>query len=348
MPRTPLCDLLGIVHPILNVGFASPAGPELAAAVSNAGGLGVIGGSFLSAAFIHDRVLRTRELTDRPFGANVILSDTIKRTNPIAETVAACLAEHIAVLVLFWGDPAPYVAAAHRAGTKVFVQVGSVAEARAAAAAGVDAIIAQGAESGGHVRGTVALSSFLPAVVDAVAPLPVLASGGIADGRGLAGAIALGAQGVSMGTRFVASVECWTPRAYKERVVAATAEDTVYSRDLFNVGWPDAPHRVLRNRTVREWEAAGQPPPGARPGEGMTIGTTRRVDGSIADVVRYGASMPNGSFDGDIDLAALWCGESAALVHDIKPAADIVRDVAREADAVLAGLAAPDLSSRSG
>ena len=101
----------------------------------------------------------------------------------------------------------------------------------------------------------------------------------------------------------------------------------------------EAPHRVLRNRTVREWEAAGQPAPGARPGEGTTIGTTRRADGSTVDVVRYGANMPNGSFDGDIDLASLWCGESAVLVKDIKPAGDIVRDVAREADAVLAAMA---------
>jgi len=339
VPRTPLCDLLGIVHPILNVGFALPAGPELAAAVSNAGGLGVIGGTGQSAALVQERVRRTRQLTDRPFGVNVILADTLKRTTPTADTIAACIAERVAVLVLFWGDPAPYVAAAHRAGTKVLVQVGSVAEARAAAAAGVDAIIAQGAESGGHVRGTVALSSLLPAVVDAVGSLPVLASGGIADGRGLAGAIALGAQGVSMGTRFVASVECWSPQAYKDRVVSATAEDTLYSRDLFNVGWTEAPHRVLRNRTVREWEAAGQPPPGQRPGEGTPIGTTRRADGTTVEIVRYGANMPTASFNGDIDLAALWCGESAALVNDVKPAGDIVREIARDADTVLAAMA---------
>jgi NAD(P)H-dependent flavin oxidoreductase YrpB (nitropropane dioxygenase family) len=339
VPRTPLCDLLGIVHPILSVGFALPAGPELAAAVSNAGGLGVLGGTGQSAAVINDRVRRTRALTDRPFGLNVILDDKMNRATPAAATIAACLAEHVAVLVLFWGDPSPYVASARSAGTKVIVQVGSIAEARTAAAAGVDAVIAQGVESGGHVRGTVALSSLVPAVVDAVTPLPVLAAGGIADGRGLAGAIALGAQGVSMGTRFVASLECWSPQAYKDRIVAATAEDTVYSRDLFNIGWPDAPHRVLRNRTVREWEAAGQPPPGRRPGEGTTIGTTTRADGTSVDVVRYSAMMPTASFDGDIDLAPLWCGESAALVNDIKPAGDIVREIAREADAVLAAMA---------
>ena len=340
MPRTPLCDLLGITHPILNVGFAMPAGPELAAAVSNAGGLGVIGGTGQSAAIVHERVGRTRALTDRPFGVNVILADQLRRVTPLADTIAACLAERVPVLVLFWGDPAPYVESAHSVGTKVLVQVGSVAEARAAAAAGVDAVIAQGVEAGGHVRSTTALSTLLPAIVVAVAPLPVLASGGIADGRGLAGAIALGAQGISMGTRFVASEECWSPRAYKERIVAGRAEDTVYSRDLYNGGWPDAPHRVLRNRTVREWEAAGQPPPGQRPAEGTSIGTSRRSDGTTAEILRYQASMPTGAFEGDIDLASLWCGESATLVNDIRPAAEIVRDVAREADEILAGLAA--------
>jgi len=294
VPHTPLCDLLGIVHPILNVGFASPAGPELAAAVSNAGGLGVLGGTNVPAAVMKERIARTRALTDRPFGVNLIIDPTVKRAYPHADTIAACIVERVAVLVLFWGDPAPYVAAAHAAGTRVVVQVGSVDEARAVAAAGVDAIIAQGVEAGGHVRGTTSLSSILPAVVDAVAPLPVLASGGIADGRGLAGAIALGAQGVSMGTRFVASTECWSPQSYKERIVASRAEDTVYSRDLFDIGWPNAPHRVLRNRTVREWEAAGQPPPGARPGEGTIIGTTTRADGTTAELKRYGAAMPTG------------------------------------------------------
>ncbi len=339
MPRTPLCDLLGIEHPILNVGFALPAAPELAAAVSNAGGLGVIGGTGQPASVARERVRRTRELTARPFGVNVILAEHLTVGTPRPYTIAAYLAEGVAVLILFWGDPRPYVEAAHRAGTKVIVQIGDVAEARAAAAAGVDAVIAQGVESGGHVKGAVALSTLLPAVVEAVAPLPVLASGGIADGRGLAGAIALGAQGVSLGTRFVASEECWSPRAYKERIVASDAEDTVYARDLCHVNWPDAPHRVIRNRLVVEWEAAGRPAPGAKPGEGTMIGKNRRADGTTADVPRYGASMPSGAFEGDLELASLWAGQSVALIHDIRPAGEIVREIARDADAALVAAA---------
>ena len=336
MPRTPLCDLLGITHPILNVGFALPAGPELAAAVSNAGGLGVLGGTGQPPALVHERVRRTRELTGRPFGVNVILAERLNTPTPRAETIAAYLEDGVAALILFWGDPRPYVDTAHRAGAKVLLQVGSVDEARAGAAAGVDAIIAQGVEAGGHVKGTISLSTFLPAVVAAVAPLPVIASGGIADGRGLAAALVLGAQGVSMGTRFVASEEAWTPREYKERVVASDAGDTVYAADLYEVNWPGAPHRVLRNRLVREWEAAGRPGPGAKPAEGTVIGRVRRDDGTTVDIPRYAAAMPTGAFEGDIDLAALWAGESAALVHDIRPAGDIVREIAREADSYLA------------
>src|SRR5207253_8901337 len=162
------------------------------------------------------------------------------------------------------------------------IQVGSVDEARAAASAGVDFVIAQGVEAGGHVRGTTALSVLLPAVVDAVTPIPVLASGGVADGRGLVAALSLGAQGVSMGTRFVASEEAFVPRLYKARIVSGIAEDTIYVEDLFNVGWEKAPHRVLRNAIVREWEAAGSPPIGQRPAEATTVGGRTRAGRTMA------------------------------------------------------------------
>lgn len=151
------------------------------------------------------------------------------------DQIDTCLAERVPILVFFWGDPRPYVEDAHQNGVKVFIQVGSVDEARAAADAGVDAIIAQVIEAGGHVKGTTALSVFVPEVVDAVKPLPVIAAGGIADGRGLVAALCLGAQAVSMGTRFVASEEAFVPRAYKEWIVASMSADTVYS-ELFDRG----------------------------------------------------------------------------------------------------------------
>lgn len=329
MLNTGLCRQLGIEYPILSVGMGMAAGADLAAAVSNAGGCGVIGTSRLPPAGIRERIAQVRAKTRKPFGVNVILALLQEGQ------IEACLDEGIPLLVLFWGDPSPHVSEAHRRGTKVFIQVGSVEEARAAASAGVDGIIAQGIEAGGHVKSRTSLWSMLPAVVEAVHPVPVVAAGGIANGRGLVAALSLGAQGVSMGTRFVASEEAFVPQEYKERLVNSTAEDTVYS-GLFDIGWPDAPHRTLRNRTVSEWEAAGRPPSGRRPGEGTIIGTTVRPDGTTADVLRYASFMVTPQFKGDLDYVPLWAGESCSQIKDIKPAAQIVREIMREAEEVVA------------
>jgi nitronate monooxygenase len=180
------------------------------------------------------------------------------------------------VIVLFEGDPSGYVGEAHEHGLKVLIQVGTPAEARAAAEAGVDAVIAQGLEAGGHIAAKHGLFVNLPAIVDAVAPLPVLASGGIADGRGVAAALALGAQGVSLGTRFVATEEAFIRDEYKQRVVTSGADDTFYSEFLHDVGWPGVPHRALKTKGYEEWVEAGRPPSGQRPREGDSIGTVRR------------------------------------------------------------------------
>ncbi len=249
------------------------------------------------------------------------------------DELAICLAERVPVIVSFWGDPTPYVAAAHPCGTMVFAQVGSVAEAIAAAKAGVDGVIAQGVEAGGHVRGTTALSVLVPAVRAAVHPTPVIAAGGVADGRGVAAALALGAQAVSMGTRFLASDEAEASNAYKSRIIAAGAEDTVLT-SLFDLGWPDAPHRALRNRTVAKWEAAGRPPSGSRPGERDVIGRAP-LGGAMLEVPRYSVVPPIAGYEGDLEDAVLYAGESCALVHDVRPAAAIVREVVDEAARIL-------------
>ena len=178
MLDTPLCRTLGIDLPIFNAGMGGGlAGAALAAAVSKAGGLGVLGMGGLPAATTREEIRRLRSLSSKPFGVNVILA--------LAEEgqVEQCLEEKVPVLILFWGDPRPFVEGARRAGTKVILQCGSVEEAKAAAAAGVDAVMIQGVEAGGHVRGETALSICLPAVVEAVKPLPVIADGGVADGR---------------------------------------------------------------------------------------------------------------------------------------------------------------------
>jgi NAD(P)H-dependent flavin oxidoreductase YrpB (nitropropane dioxygenase family) len=330
MLQTALARDIGVRLPIFSVGMSWLAGPELAAAVSDAGGCGVVGLTGMSPADVRARIRKTRELTNRPFGANIILARLQEGQ------IEACLDEGAPLLVLFWGDPAPYVAAAHRQQTKVFLQIGSVAEAKAAADAGVDAIIAQGVEAGGHVKATTSLSTLLPAVVAAVDPVPVIAAGGIATGRGLVAALSLGAQGVSVGTRFLCSEEAFAARSYKERIVHSQAEDTVLT-ELFNIGW-EAPHRVLRNRAVREWQAAGCPASGGRPGEGSVIGTAVR-GGGVAQLYKYAAnSYPTPGFEGDIEDAVLYAGESCSLVGEIKSAAEIVRDFEREAEQIARGL----------
>jgi len=335
MLKTPLCRELAIDYPILSAPLGGGiAGPELVAAVCDAGGLGLLGMGGVPAPAIREHIRETRRRTSKPFGAGLLL--------PLLEggEVEACIEERVSVLLFFWGDVASHVAKAKRAGIRVFAQVGSVEEAKAAAAAGVDAIVAQGFEAGGHVRGTTSLVALVPAVRQAVAPLPVIAAGGIATGRSLVAALGLGAQAVSMGTRFVASEESRASSEYKERIVRARAEDTVHTM-LFDIGWPDAAHRVIRNKAIDEWEAAGRPPSGQRPGEGTIVGRMP-FEGQMTDVPRYFVASPTTGFEGDLDYTVLYAGESCSLVNDIKPAAAIVRDVVAEAEAVLRELTSSD------
>ena len=219
---------------------------------------------------------------------------------------------------------------------KVLIQVGSIEEALSAKYAGVDAVIAQGVEAGGHIRGTISVWELLPATVEALEPTPVLASGGIGDGAGLARALRLGAHGVSLGTRFVCSDEANIHPEYKRRVVSSQAPDTVYTADLYDLGWPNAPHRTLRNTTFEEWNAAGRPGSGGRPGEGTIIGRRRSSSGEVVEWPRYASGMTTADFDGDIDYAPLWAGESCSVVNDIKPAAQIMSDLVSEAQARIA------------
>jgi len=281
----------------------------------------------LPAPTIREQIRDTRRRTSKPFGVGLLL--------PLLEggEVEACVEEGVPVLLLFWGDVAPHVESAKRAGIRLFAQVGSVDEAKAASAAGVDAIVAQGFEAGGHVRGTTSLATLVPAVVQGVAPLPVIAAGGIATGRGLVAALGLGAEAVLMGTRFLASDESRASHEYKQRVVRACAEDTVHTM-LFDIGWPNAAHRVLRNNAVDEWEAAGRPPTGRRPGEGTVVGRMP-VGGTMSDVPRYSLANPMVGFEGNLEYTALYAGESCSLVDDIEPAAAIVREIVAEAEAVL-------------
>ena len=201
-----------------------------------------------------------------------------------------------------WGDPNGYVKSVHDAGGIVLHTVRSAEEARQAVASGVDVIVAQGWEAGGHVRGTVATLPLVPAVVDAVTPVPVIAAGGIGDARGVAAVLALGAQAAWLGTRFLMAQEMPIHEDYRRRLINAAETDPQWYPDLYAVGWPDSPHRALRNSTARKWEAAGCPPLGRRPGEGDVIAHF----GSGEAIVRYEPAPPMTGTTGDIEALSMW------------------------------------------
>ena len=326
--RTYLCDLLGIEAPVVLAPMGGAVTPSLAATVSNAGALGMLPLTWTPPEEIPPVIEEIRELTERPFGVNLGLAwDQHER-------LVSALRAGVPVISFFWGDAGDLISEAHKAGARVFVTVGTATEGKAAADAGADVIVAQGWEAGGHVWGTVSTLALVPRVVDAVAPVPVVAAGGIADGRGLAAVLALGAVGAWVGTRFLAAPEAAIHPDYRSRILAAGEADTFYGT-LFDRGWPDAPHRALRNSTVEAWERAGRPAPGSRPGEEDE--PAARSDGS--PVNRYASSTPTSAMSGDIEPLPHWAGQGVGLVTREESAADIVRSLVTEAEAVIRSLA---------
>jgi NAD(P)H-dependent flavin oxidoreductase YrpB (nitropropane dioxygenase family) len=327
--RTPLCTRLGIELPIVQAPIGSGATPELVAAVAGAGALGMLAMSWTEPDIIRSEMQRTSALTPRPFGVNFVLEWDQRQRLEI------CLEEGARIVSYFWtalAPGSPYIDEAHAAGATVLLTVGSADEAKRAVDAGVDVVVAQGFDAGGHVWGSVGTMSLVPAVVDAVAPTPVIAAGGIGDGRGLAAVLALGAQAAWMGTRFVVADEAGTHPEYRDRIVRATETDAVWSQDVFDGGWKDAPVRTLDNSTLRNWRDAGSPAPGSRPGEGDVIGHWSD-DGEAIE--RYGADLPGSEASGDLEAMANYAGQSAGVVRTRGSAADIVRDVAADADRIL-------------
>jgi NAD(P)H-dependent flavin oxidoreductase YrpB (nitropropane dioxygenase family) len=318
--QTPFCRGLGLTAPVVQAPIGSATTPELAAAVSNAGGLGMLALSWTPPGSVRERIRATRALTDRPFGVNVVLEwDQHER-------VRACAKESVAVVSTFWGDPRPYVDAVHAGGALHLHTVGCAEEALRAVDAGVDVIVAQGWEAGGRVWGEVATLALVPAVVDAVRPVPVLAAGGVGDGRGLAAVLALGAEAAWVGTRFLLAQEASVHDEWRRRIQDASETGTVYST-LFDRGWPNAPHRTLRNSTVRAWERAGRPAAPERPGEGEVV--ARAPDGS--PLHRYGPEPAVGVARGDVEALALYAGQSAGIVKHVLPAAAIVHELISDA-----------------
>ena len=312
--HTRLCDQLGITHPILNAPMGGGDAPAaLAAAVSRAGGLGMIGGTTAGGPrWLVDEILRARDLTDRPIGVGLLSH------RPDAWRLMNSALEHdIKVIAHSFADPTPFVAWAHEADALVICQVRTLDGARRAVDAGVDAITAQGTEAGGHT-GHLSTLALVPAIVDAVAPFPVIAAGGIGDGRTIAAALMLGAEGVWIGTRLLATHECGVSEPHKRVVIAATTDDTVLT-DVFDIAtatpWPaGVSGRAIRDEFSDRWSD--------RPDELRAF--LRRSD-------EVASNAP-----GALAVTAFWAGEGTSCVTNREHAADVVEQLAASARAVLA------------
>ncbi len=322
--HTPLCDLLGIRYPICQAGMAFVARSSLASAVSAAGGLGVIAAAHGTPEHLREEIRRVRDLTAEPFGVDILFAtirtvgeETAQFTDQVKGWTDVALEERVPVLIAGLGNPGPVTAQAHRLGIKVMALCGNVKQARDHAANGVDVVIAQGHEAGGHT-GRIGGMVLIPAVADAVAPVPVVAAGGVADGRGLAAALALGAVGVWIGTRFIATHEAHGHDNYKKKIVAIDEEGTVVHR-----GATGKPCRAIRNDFTREWEK--------RTAEILPFPLQAQRVGFPAAI--------RAREEGDVENGHAACGQSAGLISEIVPAREVVERLVAEADATLSRLA---------
>jgi nitronate monooxygenase len=316
-----LMATFGLKYPIFSAGMGSAATPELAIAVSNAGGLGAVGtGVNPAAEAVRQRISRTKSATARPFAVNYLLA-----WDPV--TLPVALEAGAPIIQFAWGIPtAEVVATIRKAGAKMGIQISSAAGARRALDLSADYLICQGTEAGGHVQATRSLYEVLPAVIEEAKTVPVLAAGGIANGAHIRRALLAGASGVLMGTRFVATREANGHEDYKAALARAQASDTALTV-CFQDGWVNAPHRVLRNRTLEMWEAAGCPQSGKRPGEGDIL-ATNSITGTAKR--RYGLSHPVHGDRGTLSELCLYAGEGVSAIRDIPSAGELVARLWRE------------------
>jgi len=306
--RTRLTELLGIEHPIIQGGMAWTATAELAAAVSNAGGIGIIGAGHMPTEILRGEIRRAKELTDKPFGVNLMLL-----TPHIDELVAMVIEEGVHAVTTGAGNPAKYMTDLKAAGIKVLTVVPSVALAKRMESIGADAVIGEGMEAGGHI-GDLTTMVLIPQLVDAVS-IPVVAAGGIADGRGVAAVFALGAEGVQVGTRFMCAEECTIHPDVKALVIKAKDRDTVVTGR--STGHPV---RVIKNKLSRQ---IGELDLQNKPEEIEALGA-----GKLAAAMRHG----------DTTMGSLMAGQAAAMVCSIQPAAEIVNEMLSQAEAVMSRL----------
>lgn len=299
-----ICELLGIKYPIFQGGMAWVSTYHLAAAVSNAGGLGIIAAGNAPADYVRDQVRNIRKYTDKPFGVNVMLMSPF-----VDDVIKVIIEERVPVITTGAGNPGKYVKALKEVGTKIFPVVPSVALAKRMEKEGVDGVIAEGTESGGHI-GELTTMTIVPQVVDSV-NIPVIAAGGIADGRGILAAFALGASGVQIGTRFICSEECAVHQNYKEAVLAARDRDAVASGRKTG-----HPVRCLKNKLTREFDKLEE-----------SGASKEEIEKAGAGGLRLAA------VEGDVQNGSVMAGQIAGMIKDIKPCAKIIEDLVNEFNA---------------
>ena len=309
MLKTAICSLFGIEHPIIQGGMAHLGTAELVSAVSNAGGLGIIGAGYYEPDWVRQQIHLTRQQTSKPFGVNLPL------TSPFAEQVVeVVLEEKVAIIATGVGNPESYIPRFKQAGIKVMPVVAGVASANRLERAGVDAIVAEGTESGGHIGETTTIA-LVPQVVDSV-QIPVVAAGGIGDGRGLAAALALGAQGIQMGTRFVCSNECIAHPRFKQKILEAHDRATVITRQAMG-----RPLRSLQNELTDQFLALEK------------AGTSKEE----MELFERGR-MYLGLIEGDIEQGSLLAGQIAGLIKEIKPVRVIIEEIIAETETIITNL----------
>ena len=316
-------SLLGISIPILQAPIGPCAGIELAAAVSEAGGLGALALAWTPPETAHRMVTTLRQRIDKPFQVNFVLAFEPHALQP-------ALAAGAPIVTFSWGQPKKHVALVRSYGAKYGVQVSTRDGARMALDDGADFLVCQGVEAGGHVQATQPLGHVLPQVIEEAGRTPVVAAGGIASGADIAAVLRLGAAGALLGTRFVASAESLAHDAYKQLLVESRADRAALTL-CFDLGWPYAAHRVLRNRTLERWEAAGCAPTGARPGEGDVVASTP----SGKKFFRYESMPALRGMEGNVNELCLYAGQGLDRIDTVLPAAELVSGLWRDCLAVV-------------
>jgi NAD(P)H-dependent flavin oxidoreductase YrpB (nitropropane dioxygenase family) len=329
MLSTRITDRFGLSTPILNAGMAMVAGPELAAAVSNAGGLGMLGGAMVPPDGLRAMIAATRALTPRPFGIDLIgdfLAD---------DHLDVLIEERVPLVVFFWTIPVQeQIARLTAAGLEVWAQVGSVTEAADAVAKGVTGLVVQGVEAGGHTRAEASTMTLFPRVRALYPDLPMAAAGGIADGTTMAAALVLGADAVWCGSRFLAATEANAHADYQRKVTEAGVGDTEVTT-LYGPEWPDQPMRVIRTPAYDRARGREAEVTGLVAEHGIQAGSVT-LGGERVPMPRFSAILPMRDFEGDIDQCCLTAGQCVGNIASVLPAARIVREMTDGARAALA------------